>query len=63
MVEKYKIIFSTPGMLIKLLHDNRTVKTPCLFYIEPENLSKIEETIRVNKISNYNITPILKEGE
>lgn len=63
MVEKYKINFSTPGLIVKLLHDNRTVKTPCEFFIATEHLSQIEDTIRVNKISNYKITPVLKEGE
>ena len=63
MVEKYKINFSTPGLLVKLLHDNSTVKTPCEFFIAIEHLSSIEDTIRMNKISKYEITPILKEGE
>jgi hypothetical protein len=63
MVDKYKINFRTPGLLVKLLHDNSTVKTPCEFFIEAEHLSSIEDTIKLNKISNYGITPVLKEGE
>ena len=59
MMGKYLISFNTPGLLVKVLHDDRTVKTPCEFLIDSTDLSKIEDTIRINRISNYKITPVI----
>ena len=54
---KYKIKLITPGIIVELPHNKRTIRTPHEFIIEEKDKMRIESLIRIKGISSYEISP------
>lgn len=60
-MKKYLVCINTPGVAMKLPHNNKTIRTPHDFIIEEKDIVALECLFRVRAIMDYKIEEISKE--